>query len=179
MEKCYNLVMKEKMIKQEEIFKGKVFTVYKDVVELADGKMANREHIKHSGGVCVFAQVGDKVLMVRQFRYSINKEVLEFPAGKLEYGEDPLQAAQRELREETGYLAAKMTSLGYFVPTCGYSNEIIYFFQASELNYVGQDLDPGEFLAVEKVKLSELKDLIDSNEIIDGKTLVLALKMGL
>lgn len=171
--------MKEKFLNKTAVFKGKVFTVYRAEVELPDKKTAERELIDHNGGVCIYAQIDDEVLMVRQYRIAIESEMLELPAGKLEKDEEPLLAAGRELREETGYQAAKLNYLGYFIPTCGYSNEKIYLYRAEELTFVGQHLDPSEFLKVVRVKLPELKGMLEKGEITDGKTLVLLAKTGI
>jgi len=168
--------MKEKTISKNLIFKGKVFTVYDDDVKLPDGSISHREVLDHSGGVCILAQIEDEVLMVRQYRYAVGKEMLELPAGKLEKNENPLPAAVRELQEETGYQAGKMISLGSFIPTCGYCNEVIYMFKAEDLTFVGQNLDPTEFLSVERVKIKDLKTMIANNEIQDAKTIVLCYK---
>ena len=171
--------MKEKKIKEKIVYQGKVFTAYEDTVELPDGNLATREVIEHHGGVCIYGQIGDDVLMVRQFRYALQKEFLEFPAGKLELNEDPQQAAARELEEETGYRPARIVSLGHFVPTCGYSSEIIYLFVAEDLVFVGQNLDPTEFLTIERVKVENLRKMVKSGEITDGKTLAMILKVGI
>jgi len=169
--------VQEKKIKEKIVFNGRVFTVYEDTVELPDGKLSRREIIKHQGGVCIYSALGDEVLMVRQYRYALQKEFLEFPAGKLEQNEDPQQAAARELEEETGYRPQRLVSLGHFVPTCGYSSEVIHLYLAEDLVYVGQHLDSTEFLAVERVKITKLRQMVNSGEITDGKTLALLFKV--
>lgn len=95
----------EKTLDSKLIFDGRVVKLYKDSVELPTGQTSFREVIKHSGGVVILAYKEDKILLVKQFRYPMKEVLYELPAGKLEYGEDPFEAAKRELEEETGYCA--------------------------------------------------------------------------
>jgi ADP-ribose pyrophosphatase len=168
----------EKTIKENLRFKGKILTVFNDDVLTAAGNTATREYIRHNGGVCVVAiNENDEVYMVRQYRYPYKEEVLELPAGKLELGEDPLLAGIRELREETGLVAEKTEPLGEFYPSPGYTSEIIHMYKATGLKLVGQDLDEDEFLSVEKYPLEDLKRMILSGEIKDGKTIAAVSKV--
>lgn len=168
----------EKTIKENLRFKGKILTVFNDDVLTAAGNTATREYIRHNGGVCVVAiNENDEVYMVRQYRYPYKEEVLELPAGKLELGEDPYLAGIRELREETGLVAEKTEPLGEFYPSPGYTSEIIHMYKATGLKLVGQDLDEDEFLSVEKYPLEDLKRMILSGEIKDGKTLAAVSKV--
>ncbi len=167
----------EKTIATREIYNGRIIHITEDTVVLPDGKKAGRELVLHSGGVGVLALDEDKnVLMVEQYRKPYDEMVLEIPAGKLEPEEDPQLAGLRELREETGYKANKITYLGKCYPTPGYCSEVINLYFAEELEYVGQNLDEGEFLSVEKISLNRLLDMIMENEIYDAKTIVAALK---
>ena len=117
----------EKTLSSEIVFDGKIMTVRKDEIELPTGHKSSREVVEHSGGVVILAicqkDEEGKILMVKQFRYPLSEPLLELPAGKLEKGEDPLEAAKRELHEETGYEAAKWEYLGYIFTSPGYSNE--------------------------------------------------------
>jgi ADP-ribose pyrophosphatase len=158
-------------------FVGKVFSVTVDEIIDCEGNQTIREVIHHSGGVCVYAEVDDQVLLVKQFRYPFGKELLELPAGKLNVGEDPYQAAMRELVEETGYMAQRLVDMGTFLPTCAYDTEIIYLYRAEGLSFVGQQLDEGEHLTVLRKSVGELKTLINSNALVDGKTLCLLMKV--
>ncbi len=161
----------------EEIFSGVVIHVKKDTVTLPNGKSAGREVVEHRGGVAVLAvDQNGCVPMVRQFRYPLGKHLWEIPAGKLERGEDPDQAIIRELREETGLVAATVRPLGRFFPTCGYSNEIIRLYLATDLTYVGAKPDDDEFLEIKYVPIAELYQKCLSGEIEDGKTIVAVLK---
>ena len=104
----------EKQISREEIYNGKVIHVVRDEVELDDGNRAYREVVLHNGGVCIALRNGDYFYMVRQYRYSLGKEMLEFPAGKIEKGEDPDEAIVREVQEETGYTVKNLKKLDSF-----------------------------------------------------------------
>ncbi len=169
--------MEEKTIKSKEIYKGKVVQVYVDEVEIGN-QIFQRELIKHPGGVAILAQKKDgDVLCVRQYRYGQKKEMLELPAGKLEYGEDPFETGKRELQEETGYKANSWVYLGEFVPTGAYLEEKIYMYYATDLEFVGQHLDQDEFIQVESYPIDKLVDMIMDQTIIDGKTIAMTLKV--
>lgn len=165
--------MTEKTITEETIYSGKVVKLKKMTVELENGKTALREIVVHPGGACVLAKTSDnKFLTVRQFRKSAEKYMLEIPAGKLEYGEDPYNAAMRELEEETGYACEKLIKLTEIYPTPGYCNEVIHIYYADNLKKGTQNLDEDEFLSVEEYTMEELIEKIKNGEIIDSKTIV-------
>ena len=167
----------EKTISTREIYKGRIVHLVEDTVILPGGGTAGRELVLHNGGVGVIAVDENKdVLMVRQFRKPYDEMVLEIPAGKLEKGEEPLPAGRRELSEETGYEAEEYTFLGKFYPTPGYCSEIIHLYLARNLSFVGQHLDPDEFVEVEKLPLEKLVQMVMDNEIPDGKTAIAILK---
>ena len=175
----------EKTLSSENVFSGRLLNVFNDIIELPDGNVANREYIKHVGAVCVVALTDDnKVIVERQYRYPMHEVTLEIPAGKLDSkNEDPLEAAKRELREETGATADKMTYLGKYYPTPAYSDEVIHMYLAEGLKFGEQSLDDDEFLSTELVSISELADRILSGEVPDGKTqaaiLAVCRKLGL
>ena len=167
----------EKRISGETVFDGKIMHVRRDVVELSDGSEAFREVVDHSGGVCVLALDDEnRVLTVRQFRYPFEQVLQEIPAGKLERGEDPDEAAKRELREETGAVAGRMERLGEIYPTPAYCGEIIRMYLARDLVFGENDLDEGEFLDVVRVPFDELVEKVMTGEIRDAKTVVAVLK---
>lgn len=169
--------MTQKVVKTKEIFDGRVVKLRVDTVQLPDGRLAEREIMKHPGGVGVIAIDEDKnVLMVRQFRDAAKRIMLEIPAGKLEYGENPLECGKRELVEETGFRAAKFEHLGEFFVTPAYCEERINIYLASELTKECQNLDDGEFVEVEKISLDTLFDMVMHNEIADAKTIIAVLK---
>ena len=167
----------EKTVSSEEIYDGKIIKVRKEKVELPDGRLAMRELIGHPGGVGIIAVDGDgKVFMVTQYRIAAKSEMLEIPAGKMEYGEDPLECGARELIEETGYQAEEFTHLGEYYATPGYCEEKLNIFLARKLTFVGQNLDDGEFLNVSKYSLDELYQMVMDNKIYDAKTAIAILK---
>lgn len=160
---------KEKTLSSEIKFKGKIFNVEVDGVELPDGKKSRRECVRHSGGAAVLLIDNGKVLLVKQYRYLYGKEIYEIPAGKLNAGEVPLNAAARELEEETGY-KAKLTHFLDIYPSPGYTDEIIHIYFAEKYECAAQKLDEGEFLNVEFIELFKVFDLIDKGIICDAKT---------
>ena len=117
------------------------------------------------------------ICMVRQFRYAMQQELWELPAGKLEQGEDPFEAAKRELAEECGLTAEHYTSLGEFSPTVGYDTEVIYTWVATGLTKTHMHLDADEFLTPDRVPLQKAYEMVMSGEIKDGKTIAGVLKL--
>ena len=167
----------EKQLSSQTIFEGTILTVKKDQVELEDGTRAHRELVENNGGVCVLAfNEKGEVLLVRQYRYAMGREMLELPAGKLERGEEPCAAALRELEEETGYRCEELIDLGLFYPSVAYLREAMYMFAAVKTTPTTQHLDEGEFLSVEAMPLEKLVEKILSGEIKDGKTCLATLK---
>lgn len=167
----------EKELSREYPFKGKIFDVAVCKAELPDGTVVRRDVVCHSGGVCVIAiDENGMVPMVRQYRYGVGKVTLEIPAGKLEKGEDPLEAIKRELSEETGYTADEIIPLHVDYSSPAILSEVIYIYLAHGLHGGNAHLDEGEFLEVEKYHLSELVNMVMSGEITDGKTQIAILK---
>lgn len=169
--------LKEKIISTKNIFKGFILDVKVHTVELPDGNTATREVIEHPGGVGIIAITPQReVFMVTQYRIAADSMMLEIPAGKLEIGEYPYDAAMRELQEETGYKTSKLIELGEYYATPGYCGEKLIIYMATDLEFVGQNLDEGEFLNVEKYPLDKLYDMVMNNEIHDCKTAIGILK---
>ena len=161
----------EKQISENTVYKGKTLTVKKYQVELENGKIAQRDVIRHQGAVAIVAvKENGNILFVRQFRFPINKEILEIPAGKLDNGEDIAHCANRELEEETGYTSENIRKIGEMLPTCAYSDEIIHIFLAEKLKKTKQHLDEDEFLSVTEMTLENAIDMILNMEIPDAKT---------
>lgn len=166
-----NMSFAEKKLSGSVVYKGKFITVECDDVALENGKTAGRDVVRHNGAVCIVAMQDDNsVYMVRQYRYAVGREVFELPAGKLEAGEDPFDAAVRELSEETGCSAKHWEKLGYMLPTPGYSDEVLYFYLATDLEKGEMSLDEDEFLSCERVDIDELIEKIENDEIHDAKT---------
>lgn len=155
------------------VYDGSFIKVYKDHARLPDGQVHTREYIAHPGAVAVMAILENgNLLMERQFRYAPQREFVELPAGKIDSGEDILLCAQRELREETGYVASEWTHLTTSWPCIGYADERIEYFLARGLTHQGSKLDNGEFLEVFELSLDEAIDWVRQGRINDSKTIV-------
>ncbi len=166
--------LREKMVESEHIFDGKVVQLYRDKVELPDGTYSIREYIKHIGAVCVVPITDEgEVLLEKQYRYSVDRVLIEIPAGKLDYeGEDFKEAALRELREETGAVPSEMIDLGDYFGSPAIMGEHIRMFMAKGLTFGETELDEGEFLEVFRLPINEAVEMVLRGEITDGKTQV-------
>lgn len=158
-------------MKKKKIYEGKILglSVYDGEIE---GRKVKREMIEHRGAAAMLAfDENNKVILVKQHRFP-HGYVLEIPAGTLERGEDPLKCAFRELEEETGYRARKMTPLITYYPSIGYNTEVIHCFLASGLKKVADlKLDDDEILSVVKIDMQKLLRMIKSGKIQDSKTI--------
>ena len=155
------------------VFDGQLLKVYRDTVRLPDGTHGTREYIRHPGAVAVVALFDDgAVLLERQYRYPGRREFIEIPAGKLEPGEPHLETAQRELLEETGYVAAEWTRLGVIHTSIGYADETIELFLARKLTKKEASLDAGEFLEVLKIPFDEALAMVRDGQITDSKSVI-------
>ncbi len=164
--------MHEKTLKRETVFSGRLVKVETLEVELETGARAHRELVRHPGAVCVLLRAPDRrFALVRQFRVGAQKQMLEVVAGILDAGEAPDAAARREVREETGFVLARLTRMGALYPTPGYVDEriICYYGEASTVGE--RQLDPDERVEVEWVEQEELAARIRRGEIEDAKTL--------
>lgn len=170
--------LQEKQTATEEIFDGIILHVVRDTVDLPNGHSSVREVIRHIGAVCVIPVTeNNEVIVERQYRYPLDRVILEIPAGKLDSpDEDRLSAIQRELREETGYSADEWMNIGDFHPAPAYSDEYITMYLARGLHKGKQDLDADEFLNVYTIPLKDLVDDVMSGKISDAKTQVAVLK---
>ena len=167
----------EEQLTSEIIYDGRVVHLTKDEVRLENGAVGIREIVHHNGGACVVAvNEAREVYVVKQFRYATGREMWELPAGKLEKGEDPFEAAKRELTEEAGVTADNWRALGYFWPTVGDCTERIYMYLATGLHPAAMHLDEDEFLEPYRMPLEELVKKSLSGEIQDAKTVIGVLK---
>jgi ADP-ribose pyrophosphatase len=161
------------VIQHEVIYRGKIVGLEVDTVRLASGRNVIREVVKHPGGVVAVPVLEDgRLLLIRQFRYPLQKYILELPAGKLDSGQSPLDTVMRELEEETGYRAAVMHHEFSFYTSPGICNEIIHLFLARGLTKVAQCLEEGEHITVESHTPAECLHMIESGEIADAKTIM-------
>lgn len=162
----------EKKLASEVVYQGGFLKVWRDRVQLPDGKETWREYIRHPGAVAILALTEQGHLVLeRQYRYAAGRAFLEIPAGKIDPGEARERCAERELLEETGYSAARWTYLGTAHPCIGYSDEQISYFLAQELTQHPQQLDAGEFLELVTLPLEDVLARSLSGEICDSKTL--------
>lgn len=162
----------EERLSADQVFDGVLLKVWRDVACLPDGKHRVREYVRHPGAVVV-AAIDEKSALVfeRQFRYPLQRTFLELPAGKIDAGEDVLACARRELREETGHVAAEWHHVGVIHPCIGYSDERIEVFFARGLTRVERALDDGEFLEVLSLTPDEVERDIRAGVITDAKTI--------
>ena len=171
----------EKQLNRKEIYDGKVIHVVKDDILTSDNKQAIREVVLHNGGACIALkdECDGKYFLVKQYRYCHEKEMLEFCAGKIEKDENPDLTIVREAKEELGYLIKDVVSLGYMIPTCGYSSEKIYLYFGKAYQKVKQHYDEDESIEVYKYSFEEIKQMIIDGIIDDGKTIALMYKIEL
>ena len=161
------------ILKEELIYQGRICKFTHDTVTFENGKTGFRDVLHLPGAVAVIAQTAEgKLLFVSQYRHAVETELLEIPAGMLEKGEDPVEAGLRELQEETGYKAARIEKLVEFFTSPGVVKEKIYIYIASDLTFVGQHLDADEFLNVKSFTPEEVEDMINNNELQDGKSII-------
>ncbi|GAA0135643.1 NUDIX hydrolase [Paenibacillus sp. YSY-4.3] len=166
--------LKETTVSTEHIFTGKVISLQVDTVRLPDGTEGKREIVKHPGAVAVLAVHQGRLLLVDQYRQALGRCELEIPAGKLERGEDPMEAARRELEEETGYRCGKLSLLHSFYTSPGFADEIIHLYLAEDLTAGDASPDEDEFLEIIEATFEETQQYIAEGRIFDAKTILAA-----
>ncbi|MBB6677676.1 NUDIX hydrolase [Cohnella lubricantis] len=168
--------MNEPTLETKQIFQGRVISVQVDTVRLPNGGTSTREIVRHPGAVAVLALLEGRLLVVEQYRKPLERMQVEIPAGKLEPGEDPQEAALRELEEETGYKARSIRHLRSFSTSPGFAEEVIHLYAADDLEPTEVHLDEDEFLTCEAITLEQAERFMEEGKIFDAKT-VLAVYM--
>lgn len=165
--------LRETFVAGEQVFKGLLLDVRRDVVALPDGLRATREYVVHPGAAVVVPILDDgRLVLERQFRYPVGRVMREFPAGKLDAGESPLQCAQRELVEETGYRAREWALVGTMHNAVAYSTELIHIVFARGLQAGPPALDAGELIELEPMTEAQLDAAAANGTLTDAKTLI-------
>lgn len=165
--------LKERKLDSRYVFKGKILNLRVDTVRLPNGRQSTREVVEYAGAVTIVAvDDGGRVLMVRQYRHAVGRELIELPAGKLEDGEDPLECARRELTEETGYRAREWRRLLCFYSTPGFTSEKMHLYLAAKLEPGDQSPDADEFVEAMTVPLDKALEMVDRGEICDSKSIL-------
>ena len=170
--------LKETQVSSNQVFKGGFLDVRRDIVRLPNGHSAPREYVVHPGA-CVVIPLLDNgdVVLEKQFRYPIGREMIEFPAGKLDKNEDPLVCALRELREETGYSASQWAYAGCMHLAIAYSTEVIHIYFVRGLTLGERALDEEEFLDVFTAPAQQLIAWCADGTVTDAKTVTCALHL--
>ena len=165
--------LKEKTIKAETVYEGTFLTLKRDKILLPNGNTSTREWIKHPGAVCCVPILPNgKIVLIRQYRYAVKEEMIEIPAGKLDKNEIPEKCALRELEEEIGYKANKLTLLANIHPAIGFTDEKMWLYLAEGLIKTKQSLDADEYLTLSPTKLEEAVDMVWNGKITDVKTII-------
>ena len=165
--------LKEKTIKTKTVYKGTYLTLNRDKVLLPNGNTSTIEWIKHPGAVCCIPILPNgKIALIKQYRYAVKEQIIEIPAGKIDHNEIPENCALRELEEEIGYQANKLTLLANIHPAVGFADEMMWLYLAENLVKTKQSLDSDEFLSIFPTELNEAVDMVWSGKIKDGKTII-------
>ena len=160
-------------LSSRRVYTGKVLSLDLDEVEEPGGVHTRREVVRHAGSVAVLAVQDDgTIVLVRQYRYPVDDYVWELPAGRLDEGESPEEAAQRELQEEIGFKAGTLRRIAFFHTTPGFCDESMHVFRATGLRASKAEGDEDERIEVQAFSLADLEAMIDRGEIREGKTLV-------
>ena len=163
----------ERRVSGKTAFRGRVIQVQVDEVALPDGGAASREVARHPGAAVVVPLLdAETTLLAWQYRYPLGRHLLEFPAGKLNAGEDPQRAAEREFLEETGYKARRWSHILTAETSPGFCDERAFMYLARELEYEGHPGEDGEFVATEKTPLARAMKMLADGEITDAKTII-------
>ena len=165
--------LKESMISTKQVYNGSFLDVRKDIVNLPDGNTSTREWINHPGAACIIPIMPDgKLALIKQYRYPVQSIMIELPAGKLDEGENPEVCAIRELEEEIGYLAEKLTFITKIHPAIGFANEEMWIFLAEKLTKSQKSTDHDEFVELIPTSIEDAVKLVWNGNISDVKTII-------
>lgn len=164
--------MHETWVSRETKYKGRILELHVGQARLEDGTVAHREIVVHGGGVGVVPVLGDKIILVRQFRIAVGKDVLELPAGRLEPGEAPDQRALAELEEETGYRAGRLVHVASCYCSPGFTSELDHIYLAFDLEKTGQNLEHDERVEIVELSFDECRDMLERRAFDDAKTII-------
>ena len=164
-------LFEEVTIKTTPVFQGRIISLQVDEVQLPNGEVTTREIVRHPGAVAVIALHDNKMIVVEQYRKPLEKSQVEIPAGKLDAGEHPLEAAKRELEEETGYTSESIRHVCSFYTSPGFADELLHLYVAEQLTPGPVRPDEDEFLECFSISLDEAKKLIAEGRISDAKTI--------
>jgi ADP-ribose pyrophosphatase len=160
------------VLKSQTVYQGRAFNVRRDEVRLPGGRLARLDIVDHPGAVTLVpVDDGGRILFVRQFRYAVQEDLLELPAGTLEQGESPEVCALREVREETGMSADQLMKLGEFFLAPGYSTEYMHIYLLTGLKSAPLEGDADEFISVEPLRIEQAFELARSGVIRDAKSI--------
>jgi ADP-ribose pyrophosphatase len=162
----------EKWVKREEKYKGKIFSLLSGKAQLDNGELVTRDIVHHNGGVAIVPVLDDSVILISQFRISIEREILELPAGRLEENEMPEACARRELEEEIGYRAGKMSLVASYYSSVGFTDEKMHIFLAFQLQKVTAHLESDERVKAIYIPIVKVGKKLENNEIEDSKTII-------
>ena len=165
--------LKEFKLSSKIIYRGRFLDVRKDGVRLPNGKITTREWIQHPGAACMVPILPDgQLALIRQYRYPVLQEMIELPAGKLDPGESPEECAKRELEEEIGYKAGKLTYLTHIHPAIGFASEKMWLYLAEELEKTGENTDHDEFVELMHTTVSDAVNMVWDQRVTDVKTII-------
>ena len=164
----------DRIVSDNLVYRGRVLELHTVGVRMEDGKVMQRELVHYNGAAVILPVLDDgRIVLIRNYRFSVNEYLYELPAGMLEVGEDPLECARRELIEETGYRAGKLEKLSSFASSPGVSDEIMHAFLATELTDGTQELEAHEDIHVEVFAPQEVRRMLSDQTIRDGKTIAI------
>lgn len=165
--------LKETQLSTEQIYKGTLLDVRRDEITLPNGKTSAREYIKHPGAACIIPVLPDgNIALIKQYRYPVQSEMIELPAGKLDPGEKPEACAKRELEEEIGYSAGKLTFVCNIHPAIGFASEKMWIYLAEDLVKTVENTDHDEFLVLMPTHLDDAIKMVWDGKITDVKTII-------